>query len=60
MIAEIRQEITITPGKLILTPQEPFKLKTSEGQTSIDRAFYTGILLNLLEELGIHELLCSL
>jgi hypothetical protein len=60
IIAEIRQELAITSGKLILTPQEPFKLKTSEGQTAIDRAFYIRILLNLLEDFGIHELFCTL
>jgi hypothetical protein len=53
-------KITITYERLILTAQEPFKMKTAQGQTSIDRAFYVRILLNLLEDMGFDELFCTL
>jgi hypothetical protein len=53
-------KITITPRRFILTAQEPFKMKTAQGQTDIDRAFYIRILLNLLEDMGFDELFCTL
>jgi hypothetical protein len=53
-------KITITYERLILTALEPFKMKTAQGQTAIDRAFYIRILLNLLEDMGFDELFCTL
>ena len=52
--------LEITPQTVSIITQEPIKMKIVGEQQDYDRAFYTRILLNLLENIGIDEIVCTL
>ena len=52
--------LEIAPETISIVAQEPIKLKIVDGQQDYDRAFYIRILLNLLKNIGIDELICTL
>ena len=52
--------LEITPKTVSIIAQEPIKMKIVGEQQDYDRAFYTRILLNLLENIGFDELICTL
>ncbi|HVX01329.1 MAG TPA: hypothetical protein VHA52_12975, partial [Candidatus Babeliaceae bacterium] len=39
-----------------IRPIQPLKVKRANGETGVDIAFYTNILLNLVEDFGLYEL----
>ena len=52
--------LEITSETVSIIAQEPIKIKIVGEQQDYDRAFYTRILLNLLENIGIDEIVCTL